>query len=293
MSACRADVAVHAVLAAVHIVSATALLALLAEAVDTVDVRVAWAHARFAPDRVAVSLTHTDDSAAHPGTLAALASFTSAVFHAVAAVGIVAFGYNERFVQRHRPWIRWCDYAVSAPTLLVAIATLCGVWDAAVLVVAALCMTACILAGARAEMLVYDAALPGTSDERWWLAIGWAACALAWLPIAVTFGITAHESDAPAFVWVVFVTMAALYAAFGVVGTQLHATTPGEREWLFGVLSATCKVALHWLVYAGSARQGDATALYVPMGVALAVGGAVVLVAVCRQRVFRYDRVVV
>jgi hypothetical protein len=285
----RFDVAMHAALAAVHAASAIALLVLLHEAVNTVDLRTAWAHVRFVGDgREVVELSRTATVAAAPGTLAAVASLVSAAAHVAAAVGTAWFGYAERYVHRHRPWLRWCDYAVSAPTLLVAIATLCGVWDAAVLVTVALCMAACIAAGARAEIVVYDAAVPGTSDERAWLAVAWAAWVVAWFPIVVTFGVTAGDT-APAFVWVVVATMMALYAAFGVVGSRLAATTPEQREWLFGVLSATCKVALHWLVYAGSARPDDAVALYVPMGVALALGCAVVLLTLCSRRVFGYS----
>lgn len=282
----HAAIGVHAALACLHAMSAIALLVLLSQATGKVAFVVAWMYSRLTTEddgTVTVTAAQTDYVDAAPGTLAAVASLVSAVGHGAAIVAIVWFRYADRWVHRNRPWIRWLDYGVTAPLLLVAIAVLCGTRDVAVLLGAALCMVGCIAAGARAEIAAHDAVTPGADDERWWLGVGWAACGLAWLPVTVTFGLTAAVSGAPAFVWVVFVAMAALYASFGVVGSLLR-LPPEQREWLFGILSATSKVTLHWLAYAGSTRNGDGTALYVPMGIALGLGGAVVVWAVCSWR---------
>lgn len=174
----------------------------------------------------------------------------SAVFHLIVAS---PWGYPRyvRELQATRNRFRWVEYALSASLMIVVIAQLVGITDAAALLV---------IAGVNASMILFGWLMETGSEPgataRWtpfWF--GCIAGAVPWIAIAIyLFG---PGSAVPSFVYVIFFTIFIFFNCFAVNQWLQYRQIGPWRDYLFGertyiVLSLFAKTALAWQVFANT-----------------------------------------
>lgn len=164
--------------------------------------------------------------------------------------------YEEGLVQGINR-ARWYEYALSASTMMVAIAMLVGIYDAVTLI-AIFALTATMnMMGLMME--VHNQRTPQTE----WLAfkIGTFAGIIPWIGIALYFIWAAAYGDGgpPTFVYVIYVSIFAFFNCFAINMWLQYRGKGRWRDYLYGermyiILSLTAKSALAWQVFAGTLR---------------------------------------
>lgn len=182
-----------------------------------------------------------------------------AAFLAASAVAhwVVAGPWFERYLadlRRGRNIARWVEYSVSASIMIVLIAQLTGISDAAALLALFGVNASMILFGWLQE--VYEN--PGGGG---WLpfVFGCVAGAVPWLAVVVYVvspGSTS-ASDPPGFVYAIMVSLFVLFNVFAVNQYLQYRQVGRWRDYLFGEyvyvgLSLVAKSLLAWQVFAGS-----------------------------------------
>ena len=179
----------------------------------------------------------------------------------------------EELLRRGRHPLRFIEYSLSSPLMLVAIALLCGIFEQYALIGIFLAMFSCNILGLLAEHLASMKPKEKTDEEDrllrsldnraqqehltvTWIAhvAGWLCVIGAWLPILVAFSVSNSEGteSAPDFVYVIIATMFILFNTFGInqllelSGVYGHETA----ELVYIMLSLTSKSLLGWLIFA-------------------------------------------
>ena len=188
--------------------------------------------------------------------------------------------YHAYLTEERNPF-RWCEYALSAPLMMIVISAMLGEVDISVYVLLAVCTSVLMGLGHLQETHMRTTLVPHQ--------IGWALFFLTWSVPTFTFyvSLTQSQSVPPArivtIVWATYLLMIVLFGCFGIVqtvhvnynhntflnkiarnlnccrGKQLaykfvkdHNGPPPNYyykiELAYGVLSATAKVALAILV---------------------------------------------
>ena len=180
----------------------------------------------------------------------ALFLLLSAVFHALIALPR-AFERYLAGLASQRNFFRWAEYSLSSTVMVVLIAMLTGISDIAALIGIAAANAAMILFGAVQER--YES--PGGSLWPFWLGsiVGFAP----WIAIGVYLWSPGSAAEPPAFVYVIFVSLFALFNVFAVNMWLQYRQVGRWRSYLFGergymVLSLVAKSALAWQVFAGT-----------------------------------------
>lgn len=178
--------------------------------------------------------------------------FLAAIDHL--SVGTWARRWYERQVSHGINPARWWEYSVSASLMVVLIAMLAGVREAAALVALFGVNAAMILFG-----LVMERVNAGREDIDWRpFVYGCLVGAVPWIAIGIQIAVAQSQTaDVPGFVIAIFVTLFILFNSFA-VNMWLHYRRIGRwadpvfAEKAYLVLSLVAKSALAWQVYAGA-----------------------------------------
>lgn len=175
----------------------------------------------------------------------------SAGFHFLIASPV---GYQAycREITRNRNRFRWVEYSLSASLMIVLIAMLVGISDAAALIA---------IAGVNASMILFGWLMETTNDltDR---SVSWTpfwfgslAGAVPWVAVGVyLFG---PGGNVPGFVYVIFFTIFVFFNCFAVNQVLQYARVGPWRRYEFGErvyvwLSISAKSALAWQIFANT-----------------------------------------
>lgn len=175
--------------------------------------------------------------------------FLSALFHFLVSVPFAA-RYRSQ-LSRGQNHFRWIEYSLSASLMIVLIAMLPGITDAAALVA---------LFGVNAGMIFFGSVQeryeqPGGSLWPFWL--GCVLGAVPWIAIGIYITSPGSDATAPTFVYWIFFSIFVFFNTFAVtqwlqyrrIGRWADYLT-GERTYI--VLSLVAKSALAWQVFGGT-----------------------------------------
>ena len=226
----------HVGLAAIHL--AQSLLVLVVAGGVTIDITHQVAGSPVEP-LVGVSV----------GAAIAAYFFAAAVQHVLSATALR--GLYEADLRRGRNRIRWAEFAVTAPILMVLIALYTGVTDVTALIVVGAATIAMICCGWMQE------ALNPPTRRATTMVPFWAGVLAGCVPWAIVAGQMIGGSGTSQFGLSIFLALFILWASFGVnQWLQYHQVGPwadylyGEQTFL--VLSLVAKTALAWQIVAGS-----------------------------------------
>lgn len=151
---------------------------------------------------------------------------------------------------------RWIEYALSASTMMVAIALLVGIYDAV-----SLGMIFALVAIMNLLGLVMEVDNQGRKTVSWvsyW--VGCLAGLVPWLAVGFYFWLSADKgSPAPTFVYWIFVSIFAFFNCFAINMILQYKKIGPWKDYLYGervyiILSLVAKSALAWQVFAGTLR---------------------------------------
>jgi hypothetical protein len=198
------------------------------------------------------------DALSDPYTLFDLRfSWAIAAFLALAALDHLIVGVGrgrgryERNLERGINPVRWYEYSLSASIMVVLIAMLTGIEDAAALIA---------IFGANAGMILFGLVserVNAPGEPRDWrpFLYGSILGAVPWVAIALQIAVGSSEGgDVPGFVIAIFISLGLLFFSFAVnMALQLARVGPW-RDYLFGergylVLSLVAKSALAWQIF--------------------------------------------
>ncbi len=192
-------------------------------------------------------------------TLSLPALIVAFFFLSAAAHLFIATIYNKTYNKNLLLGInktRWFEYALSASTMMVAIALLVGVYD-----VVSLAMIFCLTALMNLMGLVMEVHNQTTSQTSWLsFNIGTFAGIIPWAVIAFYFWFSAHNgSAAPTFVYWIFVSIFVFFSCFALNMVLQYKKVGPWKNYLYGervyiVLSLVAKSLLAWQVFAGTLR---------------------------------------
>ena len=237
----------NVVMGAVHAVQAVAVLALS----NDFSLPVTATYLTGPPGAAEPELTALYDVRLGWGVATFLAM--SALAHwVVASPGV--FGWYAANLRRGRSPARWLEYSVSASVMIVLIAQLNGISDAAALLA---------LFGVNASMILFGWLQEHYEDpgSGGWLpfVFGCIAGAVPWLAVVlyVTSPGSSSAASPPGFVYGIVVSLFVLFNIFAVNQLLQYKQVGRWRDYLFGeyvyvALSLVAKSALAWQVFAGS-----------------------------------------
>lgn len=172
------------------------------------------------------------------------------------SVATWARGWYDRQVALGVNPARWAEYSISASVMVVLIGLLAGIDQITAVIAIFGVNAAMILFGLVMEQVNIGRA-PG--DVNWTPFIfGCIAGAVPWIAIAAQLAISSSEGgEAPAFVYVIFVTLFILFNTFAL---NMWLQYRGKGRWASAVhaervylwLSLAAKSALAWQVYFGA-----------------------------------------
>jgi Heliorhodopsin len=183
------------------------------------------------------------------GPLVAGFLFISAIAH-LALASPALRGWYERTVSRGINPARWVEYAFSSSLMIVVIAMLVGIYDAASLTLIFAMNASMILFGWLMEL--HNQTTARTNWTAYWF--GCLAGAVPWIAIAVFL---AGAAGPPAFVYAIFASLFVFFNVFAVNMLLQYRRVGPWRDYLFGervymLLSLFAKSALAWQVFAGT-----------------------------------------
>jgi len=178
--------------------------------------------------------------------------FVSAIAHLV----IVSPAYFPRYVaqlERGRNYARWVEYSVSSSIMIVLIALLVGISDAAALLALAGVNASMILFGLLQEK--YETPRKGVSLTAYWF--GCIAGAIPWIAIALYLWEPGVAASPPAFVYGIFFSLFVFFNCFAVVMYLQYKKIGKWSDYVYGestyvLLSLVAKSLLAWQVFAGT-----------------------------------------
>ena len=176
--------------------------------------------------------------------------FMSATAHLIVA-GPAWRWYGEQLA-RNRSYARWIEYSLSSSWMIVLIAMITGIADAAALIG---------LFGVNASMILF-----GLLQEHYeepgrpgWLPFlfGCIAGIVPWLAIGLHLWAPGSSAEPPTFVYVIFVSLFVFFNSFAINMVLQYRRIGPWRSYLFGeyvyvALSLVAKSALAWQVFANT-----------------------------------------
>jgi hypothetical protein len=176
--------------------------------------------------------------------------FISALAHLLIASPWL-FPRYRRMLLLGRNDFRWIEYSLSASLMAVLIGLLTGINDVAAVIA---------IFGANAAMIIFGLVQeryehPGESLLPFWL--GSLIGLVPWLAIGVYLSGIGTDSQAPGFVYAIFVSLFLFFMSFAVNMWLQYRRVGRWRDYLFGervyvLLSLVAKSALTWQVFAGT-----------------------------------------
>ncbi len=181
--------------------------------------------------------------------------FMSAVAHALAAT-VYRRRYEADLTNKINR-VRWFEYALSASTMMVAIAVLSGVVELSLLLTIFALDVVMSLLGLAMESYNQGKAKP----NRLVSIIGSIAGMVPWLVFVIyIWGANVYGNGyLPAFVYGIYVSMFVLFSAFAVNMFLQYRRVGNWKDYLYGermymLLSLIAKTVLAWQVFAGTLR---------------------------------------
>lgn len=182
--------------------------------------------------------------------------FLASLDHLLVAAPRIHRWYERNLAAGVNP-ARWYEYSLSASIMVVLIAMLAGIEEAAALIA---------IFGANAAMILFGLVMertnpPGRAVDWRPFMYGCLIGAVPWVAIAVQIGRSEAEGgDVPGFVFAIFASLFVLFFSFAANMALQYARVGPWRDYLFGergylVLSLTAKSALAWQVF-GSTLAG-------------------------------------
>lgn len=176
--------------------------------------------------------------------------FLSAAFHWLIAAPGVFERYTSGLGER-RNYFRWVEYSLSSSVMIVLIAALTGILDAAALIA---------LFGVNASMIMFGAVQekyeePGGSLLPFWL--GSIAGAAPWIAIGIYLFSPGSDAQPPGFVYGIFFSLFVFFNTFAINMWLQYKEVGKWRDYLYGertyiVLSLVAKSLLAWQVFGGT-----------------------------------------
>lgn len=163
--------------------------------------------------------------------------------------------YNRNLAQGINK-VRWVEYALSASTMMVAIALLVGVYDASSLIMIFGLTAIMNLMGLAMEL--YNQGREKVSWLAYW--VGSFAGIIPWLVIAFYIWLSGHQgSGPPTFVYFIFVSIFLFFNCFALNMLWQYKKVGKWVDYLYGEkvyiwLSLVAKSLLAWQVFAGTLR---------------------------------------
>jgi hypothetical protein len=161
--------------------------------------------------------------------------------------------YYHEDLRRGRNTLRWMEYGISAPLMIIVISAMLGEVDIGVYVLLATCTSVLMGLGYLQEVHMKQTLVPHR--------MGWLLFLCTWSVPVFTFGMSLEQGQASppkdivAIIWISILLMVFLFGCFGVV--QVYHVAKMYRvkkihksyvfyhvESLYGILSATAKVGL-------------------------------------------------
>jgi hypothetical protein len=171
--------------------------------------------------------------------------------------------------------IRWIDYIVSSPPMLVVISVLCGVSDTWLLVEIAHAQIITILIGAVDELIP---TVRRTSRIGLFVAGAGYYVVAGWGPALDTFRRSHDYANVPPAIQATIIALFLIFSSFAVVKfvTIIRPQSALICELVFIGLSCTAKVVLTWTTWTGQIARGadgvDAGSVGAAIGVPICVG---------------------
>ena len=187
------------------------------------------------------------------GPLIASFLFMSAIAHFTVSLPGV-YEWYVRNLKRGINKARWVEYSFSASVMIVAIATLFGMYDIAALVALFALNAAMILFGWMMELHNQ------TTERTDWTAFifGSIIGAVPWIVIGIYFvgSITSGE-EVPGFVYAIYISLFLFFNIFAVNQFLQYKQVGRWKDYLYGekvyiVLSLVAKTLLAWQVFFGT-----------------------------------------
>ena len=182
------------------------------------------------------------------------------VFMSAAAHFIIATVYRKKYESDLTKGInkaRWVEYALSASTMMVAIAMLSGAYDLSTLIMLFTLTAAMNLMGLVMELWNQK------TEKTNWLAY-WLGCVFGivpWLVVVIYFwGANTYGSGSiPTFVYWIYVSIFVAFNSFALNMLLQYRAKGKWANYLYGekmyiVLSLVAKAGLAWQVWAGTLR---------------------------------------
>ena len=185
------------------------------------------------------------------GPLVAVFLLLAALDHGLVALPLRA--RYERCIAAGANPFRWLEYSLSASVMIVLIAMLTGIADYTALLALFAANAAMIFCGWMMELLNP----PDRARTRWLpFVLGCVVGAMPWVAIAAQIAVSAGRGNAPpTFVYVIFVSLFALFNSFAVNQALQYARVGRWRDYRYGEcwylwLSLVAKSLLAWQVFA-------------------------------------------
>lgn len=165
--------------------------------------------------------------------------------------------------------VRWVDYAITSPIMVVLIALISGVVDV---------WTLWGMAAMQSILMIVSGYAEG--DNSLWLTLLMALyyTITVWGPIFHAIA----QQNVPLFVAWIILTLFVLFAAFGVVYVvAMYTNHKKKTDLAYATLSIAAKLSLQWLVYGGADSldgEGEGKTIGIVLGVVFVISVLFVLV---------------
>ena len=175
--------------------------------------------------------------------------FLSALFHFIVAT-VGARRYRSQ-LERGQNQFRWIEYALSSSIMIVLIAMLPGIYDAAALLALFAVNAGMIFMGSIQER--YEQ--PGGSLGPFWLGV--VLGIIPWVAIGIYLVSPGSDASPPGFVYGIFFSLFVFFNTFAVTQLLQYKKIGRWSDYLVGertfiLLSLLAKTALAWQVFAGT-----------------------------------------
>lgn len=177
-------------------------------------------------------------------------------------VYVPIYNYKDRVEKYNNNPLRFIEYSISAPLMLIAIGLLSGITDFCTIVFMFITTSLCMLCGSICEF---------KKSLRIFHFIGWVCILLAYFPILFYFFFANYKANqennkmAPSFVYIIVISQFILFQSFGIV--QLLQLYPqnismlniigSNSEMSYITLSLISKSLLGWMIYSNVFLLGN------------------------------------
>lgn len=189
------------------------------------------------------------------GFLVAGFLFLSALAHLMISLPGI-YNWYLKNLQKGANYARWMEYSLSSSVMILVIAMLAGIYDAASLLLIFFLNAMMILFGWMMEL--HNQTTPKTNWTSFWF--GSLAGAIPWVAIAIyLFGAGGGTSRPPTFVYWIFFSLFLFFNVFAINMVLQYKKVGKWRDYLYGerayiILSLVAKSLLAWQVWAGTLR---------------------------------------